>query len=765
MSYGHIPNVVKNGCLTYKNAYFSRKHADIIGIVVILRCIYQIYNKSSKMKKYFAFLLSATAAMTANAGQISEQQAAAIASKYMPETTTARKMARAKSADNAAADTAPYYVFNFGDNQGFVVISGDDSLTELIGYSREGSFSTENMPQNLKSWFGAYADYVEKVQSGEATPIKRASEVGTPVVDALVKTHWNQDEPFNRLCPTVQNYLCPTGCVATAMAQVMKYYNYPEQGRGSTSYTDRYTGQTRHRDFSQSTYDWDNMLNEYNRYYDKDYNIINDYTETEAAAVAQLMLDCGAAVQMNYYPDGSGAIDTDIPYGVATFFGYKSDAYLRDSMTDLQFINKIEEELGAGHPLIFNGSGSAGGHSFVVDGYDSNGMLHVNWGWGGLSDGWFDINLMNPDSLGIGGGGGGFVEGQSVITMQPDTEGDGYYGQYQLVMVYYDNVRTNSTSLKKGDKMTIEVNGVSNYNYRNFSGSIAAAIFNKEGKRMAEPSYTVNAEIRGLGSTGGKYYDVLGGELTIGSELESLADGEYMIYPVSKESRAGYFFDWIRIADADRVYITVSGDDITVGEPVNDISMTAMDGSSTTAQQGGTVTVTATLHNTSGETADGSIEFLITETESGKKKMKKTANFSAYGDGDTEVSTTFTISKASFEIGKSYTVSIDNVDFTGLPFEMTMQEDLSFTFTVTDQAGVNGISNDDIKLYPNPVADILKVDAPEQVTAIQVFGTDGRLAKSATGTDSIDLSGCPAGYYIVVVTTGGSTIRQPIVKK
>ena len=145
--------------------------------------------------------------------------------------------------------------------------------------------------------------------------------------------------------------------------------------------------------------------------------------------------------------------------------------------------------------------------------------------------------------------------------------------------------------------------------------------------------------------------------------------------------------------------------------------------------------------------------------------MKKTANFSAYGDGDTEVSTTFTISKASFEIGKSYTVSIDNVDFTGLPFEMTMQEDLSFTFTVTDQAGVNGISNDDIKLYPNPVADILKVDAPEQVTAIQVFGTDGRLAKSATGTDSIDLSGCPAGYYIVVVTTGGSTIRQPIVKK
>ena len=117
-----------------------------------------------------------------------------------------------------------------------------------------------------------------------------------------------------------------------------------------------------------------------------------------------------------------------------------------------------------------------------------------------------------------------------------------------------------------------------------------------------------------------------------------------------------------------------------------------------------------------------------------------------------------------FESGVSYTATIENVKFSGLPFEMEISNP-SFSFTVTDQAGVNGISNDDIKLYPNPVADILKVDAPEQVTAIQVFGSDGRLAKSATGTDSIDLSGCPAGYYIVVVTTGDSTIRQPIVKK
>lgn len=767
MSYGHIPNVVKNGCLTYKNAYFSRKHADIIGIVVILRCIYQIYNKSSKMKKYFAFLLSATAAMTANAGQISEQQAAAIASKYMPETTTARKMARAKSADNAAADTAPYYVFNFGDNQGFVVISGDDSLTELIGYSREGSFSTENMPQNLKSWFGAYADYVEKVQSGEATPIKRASEVGTPVVDALVKTHWNQDEPFNRLCPAYyieENEILPTGCVATAVAQVMNYYEYPSRGKGEISYSYYQANVPASRtdisvDFSQSTYDWDNMLDDYTRYYDANKNIINEYNDTEAEAVALLMRDCGASVLMTYALGGSGALDFNIPYGIATHFGYKSSLYIRSTMTDAQFIGKIEDELDNGRPLVFCGSGTAGGHCFVADGYDSNGLLHINWGWGGLSDGWFDINLMNPDAIGIGGGAGGFVEGQSVTTMQPDESGDGWYGNTPLAYTYdntyRDYVRADKESLTKGDKLTVEISGIANYAYSGYNGSIAVAVFDRQGNRVAEPT---DAHTIGLGEMEG----VTKLSFSVQSELENLSDGEYMIYPVSKETRAGYFFDWIRVANAGRVYITVKGNEITVGEPIRQIAIESIDAPAT-AVLGNTLTANFVISNNTTETATGSFDIIVRETSTGSPKMKKTVSFTARSGSETTVTSAISLNSL-FESGVSYTATIENVKFSGLPFEMEISNP-SFSFTVTDQAGVNGISNDDIKLYPNPVADILKVDAPEQVTAIQVFGTDGRLAKSATGTDSIDLSGCPAGYYIVVVTTGGSTIRQPIVKK
>ena len=722
------------------------------------------------MNKYSALLLAIMTAVTANAEQITESQAAAIARKYMPE-TSGKKMARAKSTDASNGATAPYYVFNFGNNEGFVVVSGDDSLTELIGYSDKGTFSTENMPQNLRSYFATYSEYVEKVQSGEAKPIRRASEVGTPVVDVLLKTEWNQDEPFNRLCPAWyqnENEILPTGCVATALAQVMNYYEYPATGKGSNgyAYVQDYTNFMEsyfevYTDFSQSTYDWDNMLDKYERYYDTNNNIVNEYTDEQAEAVALLMKDCGAAVLMSYAPDGSGALDYDIPYGVATYFGYNSEIFKRGAMTDTQFLDKIKKELDNEKPLVFCGTGNLGGHCFVADGYDSNDLLHINWGWGGLSDGWFDINVMDPYELGIGGGGGGFVYSQSVTTMEPDSDGDGFYGNSPLIYSsnnsYQTFVRADKESLVKGDNLTIEVSGIGNSSSYDYEGNVAVAVFDRQGNRVAEPENTAPLNLSTMTAVFNQKFEVQ-------SELENLEDGEYMIYPVTKESRDGYFFDWMRVVDADRVFLTVEGDDITVGEPVYDIILTAIDGSATEVPQGGNIIITATLSNTSGETATGSIGFLITETETNRKKMKKSADFTAYGDGETTASADFTIG-STFEIGKSYTISIDGANFTGLPFEMTMPEDISFTFTVTDQAGVGNIDSDAVRIYPNPVADMLHIDSPEAVKSIQVYGTDGKLVKSADNTMSIDLSDCPAGYYIVIIDTDGTSIRKAVVKR
>ncbi len=727
-----------------------------------MRRISKIHNKQTIMKKYSAFLLSVVAATTVSAKQINESQAAAIAQKYMPE-TSAKKMARAKSAAGSDSENAPYYVFNYGNNAGFVIISGDDSLTELIGYSYTGHFSTDNMPQNLRSWLGTYSEYVSKVQDGEAAPIKRASATGTPVVDSFVKTKWNQDEPFNRMCPAYyadKTEILPTGCVATTIAQVMKYYEYPSQGKGSISYSyyqanDYASYQQISVDFSQSTYDWDNMLDAYQSYYSGN-NLIHEYTDTQAEAVALLMRDCGAAVMMSYGLDGSGAYDINVPYGMATYFGYDAALYMRSSLTDTQFLDKIKDELDDERPVVFCGAGDLGGHCFVIDGYDSNDMLSVNWGWGGLSDGWYDMNLMNPVDLGIGGGGGGFVYQQSITTMRPDTDGEGRYGNTPLTA--YNYFRTDVESIEKGDPLTAKLSTAINYSAYFYNGYVAVGVFDRNGNRVAEPVDTKQVSI-------GSYYAAYDLSFTVQDELENLVDGEYMLYPVSKENRDGSSFDWMRLADAGRIYITVEGNTITVGEPVYKLDLVEVTGDNS-IPFGGTLTAKALLRNNSVETAAGAVEFTITETETGKRKMLKDASFTVFSGEEAEASTEFLITNAGiFEIGKSYTVAVTNMESSGTPFELVMPENPSFTFTVSDQAGIGDINNDNLRLYPNPVADILNADTPYAIKSIQVYGSDGRLAKASEGTSSIDMSSCPAGYYIVVITTDNGVIRQSVVKR
>ena len=195
---------------------------------------------------------------------------------------------------------AAYYAFNIGDNDGFVIVSGDDSLTELVGYSDSGSFDPDNMPDNMRSWLQAYSGYVASVQAGDSKAKRQQlGNVTTIVVRPFVTTEWNQGEPYDRLTPLLDNGAhCATGCVATAMAQVMKYYEWPERGEGSNSYEYDPYG-TLSMDFSQSVYDWENMLDIYSSYYEEG-NIVPEYNDGQAGAVAKLMYDCGISVNMMY---------------------------------------------------------------------------------------------------------------------------------------------------------------------------------------------------------------------------------------------------------------------------------------------------------------------------------------------------------------------------------------------------------------------------------------------------------------------------------
>ena len=212
--------------------------------------------------------------------------------------------------------TAPeYYIFNAEGDNGFVIVSGDDELTEVVGYSTTGTFKvSDDMPLAIREYLSEYSNYVKSFRAGAVSASGKFQKVGTPVVAPMVKTKWNQVEPYNRNAPFDSKYgeRCPTGCVATAYAQVMKYYEWPACGAGSNEYESSYG--ILKEDFSKSVYDWGNMLNEYNRYQDIGGDIKNEYSEVQATAVAKLMWDCGVAIDMDYAPEGSGAQAESIPY-------------------------------------------------------------------------------------------------------------------------------------------------------------------------------------------------------------------------------------------------------------------------------------------------------------------------------------------------------------------------------------------------------------------------------------------------------------------
>ena len=386
----------------------------------------------------------------------------------------------------------------------------------------------------------------------------------TPVVEPLVTTRWNQGEPYNLLCPydSSVGVTCPTGCAATSMAQLINYHEWPVQGKGTKSYNSSYGRLT--VDFFKSVYDWANMKDRYESYYDEDKNVVNEWTDTEANAVAKLMYDCGVALEMGYGPYSSGAADTEMPLALCNYFNYHADLITRDGHTVDEFLARIKEELDNSRPLVFNGQGSGGGHSYIVDGYDSNDYLHVNWGWGGISDGYFNVSYMNPDDLGTGGGSGGFNEMQSIVVAYPDETGEGSVGQNVMRLVDSSMwgggdgyVKALQESIVKGEDFKVEYYGIWNMVNLDYIGEFALGIFDSNGKIL---SVTASNDIF-IGRFNLTYYPET---LVANEELAALPDGDYTIRMISRQQ--GYD-DWVRVA-ADGIDITVSGNEIKKCKPV-----------------------------------------------------------------------------------------------------------------------------------------------------------------------------------------------------
>lgn len=324
----------------------------------------------------------------------------------------------AHTARTQSGDPAVYVFENAKD--GYILVSADDCAYPVLGYSDNGSIpaDTADMAPALRWWLDEYArqiDYAAARGLDGSAPMRRTA--GRKAIEPMLKTSWDQGDPYNRQCPSYGADRTFTGCVATSMAQVLNYWKYPEKGIGSISYNAATIQKRLSLNFALRKFDWGNMISTY-----RDGN----YTDAEADAVAYLMKACGYAVRMDYGTDSSGALAMYIPQALKKYFGYDGNlSYeVRHFYTGTQWDNLIYDNLLNVGPVLYGGGSMiGGGHSFVCDGYDGEGYYHFNWGWTAMSDGYFSLDALNPYALGTGGGtGGGYNFTQdAVLGIQPPT--------------------------------------------------------------------------------------------------------------------------------------------------------------------------------------------------------------------------------------------------------------------------------------------------------------------------------------------------------
>ena len=504
------------------------------------------------MKKLL-YILLIFSCFTINAKQITEQEAMRVASQFMPKQSiqigqspvyeTLKPVAKQKK----AAQGAEYYVFNKGDNAGYIIVSGDDALTEIVGYTNSGNFDEDQMPENMKLWLADYEEYVKAVRSGLAEPMKVRMQSSGSAVAPLITTQWDQVTPYNKLTPVYNGYHTPTGCAATSLAQIMRYYRWPATGIGSNSYYHATFG-TLSSNFYEHTYDWDNMIDNY----------ANSYTDSQATAVATLMYDCGIALNMDYALEGSGSNTVCKINGASTHFNYNVVSRSHNSYSTAEFKRIMDNALDNSNPIIFNAQGSGGGHSFVVDGYDATGLYHVNWGWGGVSDGYFNVNYMNPATLGTGGGAGGFNSDQGILIITPNRTGSAPTIDEEIIS--YSNISTTYKSANRSDEVEFKVTSLFNISHETFNGNIGLGVYDENDNFAGGVKYTVNDLESGYG------WNSIDFVLT----FTDVANGTYRIYPIYQSNTDS---EIQRCYGNKYVNATVSGGTVTFSVPQPTLSL------------------------------------------------------------------------------------------------------------------------------------------------------------------------------------------------
>ena len=482
--------------------------------------------------KMMTVVLAVASAVVASAAPVNENQALSAASRFMSgKTLTAVTLQRANRAPGQQATAQAYYVFNAQASEGYVIVAGDDRVPAVLGYSDNGTFDPANVPPAMQALLDGYAAQIAGLPQDAQAP----QQVSRTPIRPLLHSIWGQGEPFNYYLPFTRTttsdgvtraWHAKTGCVATAMAQVMYYHKWPPRTTQTIpAYTSSTTSNGKTLTFDRpampvTALNWDAMKNAY---------ITTDSTQASGQAVAKLMEYCDQALEMQFYASSSSAQTSEIPMALTSYFDYDATArYVkRISYTTTEWENLLYSELQAGRPVVYRGHKNPGGHAFVCDGCDANGLFHINWGWNSQSNGYFLLRDLNPDAQGIGGSDGecGYIYDQGMaIGIKPNNGG---VNAINVMFYEMEITSTNGTRTSSGTDFSVTVLGrflnntpydeIFDYGWGLYQGTTLKSVLSQSSRTSTlQPNYYITVERT----------------LSFGS---GLSNGTYQLRPIFKE--------------------------------------------------------------------------------------------------------------------------------------------------------------------------------------------------------------------------------------
>lgn len=450
------------------------------------------------MKRIISIVLALLLAAAAYAGPVSKEKALDYARQFFNlKSTSSLEIVWTGS---GASANAPFYAIN-NSKGGFIIVSGEEAVNPVLGYSHSGRFAVANMPDNILGWFDSLEKDIKEVRKRNISQSEEVAEMWAfrtaktkAAGEVILETAtWGQGSPYNDLCD-VKGGKAVTGCVATAMAIVLRYLGYPEHGTGTlpSYYTSTTKEEIKGYSIDDHFYKWDKMP--------LDDNDVKKASDEQKLQIAQLMHDCGVMVNMDYTTSSSGAFSWNIGPALSKYMGYCSSAndISKSVYSPAEWISMLMSEIDSDMPVLYAATDSrgAGGHQFVIDGYDAEGRLHVNWGWNGKNNGFYAINLQV--------GSYSFSNDQSaVIGLAPDPE----HKSSPKFEIELSNVGLSieSGTIKKDTEFSVNFDYISNTTRYEFKGVVAAALLGKDDvikEVISEPEETT---IKAATSTGTYY--------------------------------------------------------------------------------------------------------------------------------------------------------------------------------------------------------------------------------------------------------------------